>query len=151
MCTDDPKTKSIKGEYEGHFWQLIGGQIEGNETVLEAAVREVFEETGIRKENIKFGPLVWFGEVDLVLHGTPTHIKQQFIVARTKQKTHTLSNLTPSETKVVKHLEWFSFDRIANSAEIIYPVLIVNYLPDILAGRYPKEPFEINLAAQTRG
>ena len=150
MCIDDPKKRSIGGEYKGPFWQLIGGQIEANETVLEAAVREVFEETGMSKEDIEFGPLVWFGELDLILYGKATHIKQQFIVARTKQKTVSLANLTQGETKVVKHLAWFSLDCIDNSGEIIYPVLLPDYLPDIIAGKYPEEPFEINLAVEVR-
>lgn len=102
------------------------------------------------KEDIEFGPLVWFGELDLILYGKPAHIKQQFIVARTKQKTLSLAHLTQGETKVVKHLAWFSLDCIVNSGEIIYPVLLPDYLPDIIAGKYPEEPFEINLAVEVR-
>lgn len=150
MHTDDPKTRPIGGEYRGPFWQLIGGQIEANETVVEAAVREVFEETGIGKQDIEFGPVVWFGELDLILHGTLTHLRQQFIVARTRQKTFSLANLTHGEPEIVKCLAWFSLDRIVSSDEIIFPILLPDYLPDIIAGNYPKEPFEINLAVEVR-
>ncbi len=150
MCMDDPKIKSIGAEYKGHFWTLIGGEIEANETVLDAAIREAFEETGMSKEDIEFGPLVWFGEFDLVMHDIPTHIKQQFIVARTKWRTFSLTNLTQYETEVVKYLEWFSYDRIANSGEQIYPVLLPNYLQDIIVGKYPEEPFEIDLAVEAK-
>jgi 8-oxo-dGTP pyrophosphatase MutT (NUDIX family) len=150
MCMDDPKTMSIDGGYRGHFWTLIGGQIEANETVLEAAIREVFEETGICKEEIQFGPLVWFGEFDMILHDIPIHIRQQFIVARTKRRSFSLTNLTQDETEVVKYLEWFSYDRILNSGEQIYPVLLPNYLQEIIAGKYPEEPLEIDLAAEAK-
>lgn len=149
MCIDDSKIKSIRGKYKGRFWTPIGGQIEANETVLEAAEREVFEETGISREDIEFGPVIWFGEFDLILYGKPTHMKQKFIVARTKQKTISLNNLTQDESGKVKHLAWFSLDRIKSSGEIIYPILLPDYLPDIIAGKYPKEPFEINLVKET--
>lgn len=145
MCIDDSKIRSIEGEYNGHFWVLIGGQIEANETVQDAAIREVFEETGIRKEDVEFGPIVWFGELNLMFNNKPTHIKEKFIVARTKKRTISLSNLVAHETQIVKQVAWFSFDQIINSSETIYPVLLPKYLPDIIAGKYPKEPLEINL------
>lgn len=146
MCIDDSKIRSIGGKYEGIFWVLIGGEMEANETVLDAAEREVFEETGIGRDNIKFGPIVWFGEKDLILYGKPTHIKEKYIVARTNKTTLSLANLVAHEAQIVKHLEWFSLKKITNSREIIYPVLLPKYLPDIIAGKYPKEPLEINLA-----
>ena len=58
MCINDPKTKSIGWKHSGHFWTLIGGQIEDNKTILEAAQRETLEETGINKEDIELGPSV---------------------------------------------------------------------------------------------
>ena len=150
MRIDDPQTKGVGEDYKGPFWCMIGGQIEAGESVLEAAARELFEETGIAAKDVNFGPIVWFGECDLILSGTPTHIKQQFIVARTKEKTLSLANLAPAEAKIVKQLAYFSLHDIINSDEIIYPVLLPAYLPDIIAGKYPEEPIEIKLASTAR-
>ncbi len=150
MCIDDPQTKGVGEDYKGPFWCMIGGEIEAGESVLQAATRELFEETGIAAKDVNFGPIVWFGECDLILSGTPTHITQQFIVARTKAKTLSLANLTPGEAKVVKQLAHFSLHDIVNSDEIIYPVLLPAYLPNIIAGKYPAEPIEINLASTAR-
>ena len=147
MCMDDPTITSISEKYTGRFWTLIGGEIEPNETIREAAEREVFEETGLAKEDIEFGPQVWRGELDLILKGKPTHIRQEFIVARTRRGEISLANLKGDEKKVVKQVSWFSLDRIINSSEVIHPVLLPKHLPDVIAGKYPKKPLEINLTA----
>jgi 8-oxo-dGTP pyrophosphatase MutT (NUDIX family) len=150
MCADDPKTTSAKGEYHGKFWFLVGGEIENGETIQEAAIRELHEETGITKNEVEFGPIVWFGEFDLVLNGILTHLKQTFIVARTKKKKVFLTKLNKWEKKAVKKLAWFSFEKIKNSDEIIYPVLLPRYLTKIISGKYPKQPIEIDLAYQPK-
>lgn len=148
MCIDDPKTRSIGREYKGYFWTLLGGGIEENEKVEEAAIRELFEETRLNKKDFELGPIVWFGELDLILYGKSAHIREKYIVARTKKKTVSSTNLTPDESKVVKNLKWFSLDQIINSKETIYPILLPKYLPDIIVGKYPEEPFEIKLEAK---
>jgi len=145
ICIDDPQTTTVKGEYHGRFWDLIGGEIESYESIQEAALREIYEETGITKKEIELGPIVWVGELDLVLAGTLTHLKQRFIVARTKQKNVSLANLTQAEQAVVKKVAWFSLEEIKNSTEVIYPVLLPQYLPDIISGKYPEQPLEIDL------
>ena len=145
MCIDDPQTKPIKEKYKGPFWTLVGGEIKKEETLLEAATRELFEETGINKKNVLFGPVVWFGEFDLLVYGKPTHMKQTFIVAKTKQKDVFLAKLTASEKKTVKNLVWFSLEKIMNRGEIIYPIVLPDYLPNIIKEIYPKKPIKINL------
>ena len=45
--------KRIKTISEGGKWGLVGGFIDRNETIKQAAAREVFEETGWRIENLK--------------------------------------------------------------------------------------------------
>ena len=146
MRIDDPRTKGIGEDYKGPFWTMIGGQIEPGESVLEAAARELFEETGISGKGVSFGPIVWFGEYDLILYGKPTHIKQRFIVAKTKQQALSLANLTQDEAKIVTQLAYFSLHDIIHSNEIIYPIPLPDYLPDIIAGKYPRDPIEINLS-----
>ena len=148
MCADDPRTTSIDGKYHGQFWFTIGGKIEEGESMQEAALREVYEETGIPREKIELGPVVWLGEFDLVLAGTPTRIKQTFIVARTTQNNVSLDHLTPEEKAVIKKTAWFSLEEIKNCPDVIYPVLLPQYLPDILAGNYPEKPLEIDLGKQ---
>ena len=39
MCMDDPTITSINERYGGHFWTLIGGEIEPYETIRDAAER----------------------------------------------------------------------------------------------------------------
>ena len=124
MCMDDPTITSIGEKYHGRFWTLIGGEIEPNETIRDAAEREVFEETGLTRDDIEFGPQVWSGELDLILKGKPAHIRQEFIVARTRRRDISLVNLTGDEKEVVKQVSWFSLDRIINSGEVIHPVLL---------------------------
>ena len=68
MCADDPKTTSKDGKYHGQFWFPVGGEINPKESIEEAARREIYEETGLRE--VEFGPIVWFGEFDLILAGT---------------------------------------------------------------------------------
>lgn len=148
MCADDPKTTSIDGKYHGRFWFTVGGKIENGETLEQAALREIKEETGIAENEVSLGPVVWFGEFDLILDGTLTHLKQTFIVAKTKKHKVALTSPTDWEKETIKGLAWFSLEKIQNCTEIIYPVLLPKYLPDILKGNYPATPLEIDLAVQ---
>lgn len=146
MYVDDPKTTSADGSYRGAFWCSIGGEIESGEDVKDAAIRELKEETGLNIKDVTFGPIVWFGEFKMMLYGQMTQLKQQFIVAHTEKTQITLKYLTPEEKKVVKKLSWFSLDNIKSSKEIIYPIGLENYLPDILARNYPSQPIWFDLA-----
>ncbi len=145
MYINDPKTTSMDGKYKGNFYTLIGGSMESEETIEETIIREIFEETGLKQNEITLGPIVWYGEFDLILAGMPTHIKQKFIVAKTINKNVSLKHLTSYEKDVVEKLEWFSLEQIKNSKRIIYPIGLEQYLPDIITNRYPKEPIKINL------
>lgn len=146
MCAEDPKTRSKDGSYYGRFWFPVGGQIEASETALQAATRELFEETGLQEHEVTFGPIVWFGEFEMILSGTLTRLKQQFIVAHTHQKSTSLQYLTEAEKCVIKQSRWFSLNEIRTHDEVIYPVVLKDYVSDILHEKYPQQPIEIDLA-----
>lgn len=148
IYADHPSTTTVDGIYHGPFWLNVGGEIEQGETLQEAAIREVFEETGIRKEQVALGPVVWFGEFDLLLAGRLTRLKPRFIVAKTSETNVSFQNITKAEKTFMKKAAWFSLDQITNSSDIIYPIVLPQYLPDILKGKYPKRPIEIDLSKQ---
>jgi len=146
MHIDDPKTTNINGKYYGSFWNPIGGTIEENESLEDAAIREVHEETGIVLTYSDLGPIVWYGAFDLVLNGILTHIKQSYIIAKTNEKGVHLENLTDDEKEVVLKLKWFSLKDLYGCEEIIYPVVLLNYVEDIFSGKFPKNPLKIDLS-----
>ena len=93
MRTDDEEIKNKDGSFNGCFWQMVGGGIEEGETLQEAAYRELYEETGLKKEDVVLEDIAWYGEVDLFMYGVKTRIKQSFVPARTKKLSVSLENL----------------------------------------------------------
>ena len=142
---DDPKTTSIDGTYRGSFWCLVGGGPESDESVQETALREIYEETGIAEIDITLGPIVWHASFDFILAGKPTHAEEIFIVAKTRNHKIASAGLTELEKSVIQRFKWFSLDEIKNCKEPIYPVSLVHYLPDILAGKYSEKPIQIDV------
>ncbi|MBN1914638.1 MAG: NUDIX domain-containing protein [Parachlamydiales bacterium] len=148
MCAHDPKVTSKDGIYHGRFWFPIGGGIEQGETIQDTAIREIFEETSLTPDQFDIGPIVWHGTFDLIIQETLTHLEQTFIVVHTKIRNVMMRKLDEWEQKSVKTISWFSYEDLCTTQEIIYPVVLKDYLPDILNEKYPKTPLELDLGKQ---
>jgi hypothetical protein len=146
LQVDDPSTFPKNGSYQGKFWFTLGGEIEPTESALEAASRELYEETGIESSEVEFGPVVWFGDFELIVKNKLTHLKQQFIVATTKQTKICFKSLSEAEKKTIVGHQWFDLNGIRSKAFPIYPVTLKNHLPDILEKKYPLKPIKIDLS-----
>lgn len=145
ILVDDPKISPIGGKNSGPFWCMVGGGIESGETIQDAAIREIYEETGILEKDILLGPVVWQYSFDFIRSGVPTNMQEIFIVARTKINKIKPANLTEWEKASIKDIKWFSLDEIKDCKKIIYPIFLAQYLPDILAGHYPEKIINLDL------
>ena len=145
------RNKKLNGEVEKYndgFWQMIGGKIEDGEDYNAAIKREIFEETSITEDKLELGPLVFKGQMVFNINGEPNDLRQSFMVVHTSTSNVSLDNLTEDEKPELKKLKWFSYDEIKNCNEIIYPVVLPNYLKDIIEEKYPLEVLEIDIAKQ---
>lgn len=99
--------KRAKGDYVG-LWSLPGGKIELNEHVSQAAVREIYEESGIKSS---FKNHLGFVSEHLIENGEVT---KHFLLH--------VCELTPESVDLIEgyegKLEWFDLNQL-NKDEII--------------------------------
>lgn len=90
--------KTIEGTrflilYHGHmYWNFPKGKIEKEEHSFQAALRETYEETGLRKNDLHFSPLFKTKErFVFVRKGKKVHKMVIFYLAETKKRSISLS------------------------------------------------------------
>ena len=131
---------------ENPFWFTVGGGIDEGESLEEAAFREIYEETGITKDQVKLGPIVWKGELDYPADDNQLmRHKQKFIVAKTQKTKVYAAQPTEWEKKFAGEMSWFSLEKIKKSKETIFPKQLQKHLPDIISEKYPQKLIDIHL------
>lgn len=124
------------------FWFTVGGGIEAGETLVEAARREIAEETGFC--DAALGPVVWRDEIVLPDQtGEPWLLRQSYLVARTLGGEPSPDGWQPLEREFTDDMRWWSLAELQATGETVYPVGIAELLADVLAGRFAPEPLLI--------
>ncbi len=137
----------IRGEWGNDtgkpIWITLGGGLEEGESVMDAAIREAWEESGI--EDIEIGPAVAYIETMGWLNKQPCLFRETFVAAHAPTAETRQDNWTEIERKVVAELRWWTLDELRATDEIVLPTMLVDLLPDVIAGRYPEEMLRITL------
>jgi 8-oxo-dGTP diphosphatase len=121
------------------FWFTIGGGVEPGESIAEAAAREIVEETGLA--DAVLGPVAWRRDVIMDdAEGEPWLLQEHYVVAHTAGGAPSRAGWLPHETLLADDLRWWTLEELRQTDEIVFPEMIADLLPDVLAGSTPPEP-----------
>ena len=129
----------VGGAIERGIWITPGGGLEPGETHDEAALRELWEETGVVAD---LGPCVWVPQHTFRFGGRLLDERERIFVVRVETAEVHNANWQPEEHDFLAAHRWWSLDEIAASDEWFAPRRIRELLPDIIAGRYPTKPID---------
>lgn len=126
------------------WWELPGGGIDSGETYLEAAVREINEETGLVLDPAQVSPPTW--RRDSTWRSAGSRRLQHEVVVLARVSAHRPAIIdggrTPEEVEDFVAARWWGVDEIAQSRVRFYPGRLPELLPQFLAGERIDEPFE---------
>jgi 8-oxo-dGTP pyrophosphatase MutT (NUDIX family) len=112
-------------------WFTIGGGVEPGETLMQAAAREIVEETGFT--DAALGPVLWRGEQILLdRQQRPVRFLEHFILARCAGGEPSRAGWQALEREFVDDIRWWSHADLAKAAEPVFPRDLVTRLADIL-------------------
>ena len=121
------------------IWVPPGGGAEGDESPEEAALRELWEEVGLR--DVRLGPCVWRRRLRMDLGEGLRDFDEHFFFCRIDS--HEVGdhvNVDSAEAAMVTASRWWTADEIEASSEYFAPRELGRLLRPLLAGDFPAEP-----------
>jgi 8-oxo-dGTP pyrophosphatase MutT (NUDIX family) len=128
----------------GTAWELPGGGIEAGETFIQAAIRELREETGFEISPECIDVPRWRRRVSYVYRGTRWLQQEMVALVRPVDVPQIVqgSHRVGAEKEDVLNARWWPVQEIVTSEERFYPRSLPTLLVDFLRGESIEEPLE---------
>ena len=120
----DPADRS-----RGEWWFTPGGGLDEGEQPLDAARRELAEETGLQLPPEAFGPVVHARVTEFTFAGVRCRQDEVYFLARVDRHEVDHAGFTPLEVESVLGSRWWPRAELAATGDTVYPA----ELPAVLA------------------
>jgi 8-oxo-dGTP pyrophosphatase MutT (NUDIX family) len=140
FCGSDP---ALPDGPAPRWWFTVGGAAQPGETLTEAAVRELAEETGLRVEPAEMVGPVWRRDAVIDFNGSVIRSEEMFFVHRTRRFEPSASGRTALERCYIHGHRWCDETMIRElvaEGETVYPLQLgellseANALADVQGG-----------------
>ncbi|MCX2932885.1 NUDIX domain-containing protein [Mycobacterium sp. CVI_P3] len=145
FCGSDP---AVTGGVAPRWWFTVGGQALPGERLVDAAVREIAEETGLRVDPAQMVGPVWRRDSLIDFNGAVLSSQEFYFVHRTARFEPTAAGRTQLELRYIHGHRWCdsaTIDQLAAAGQTVYPLQLgellveANRLADGHGGEAAKE------------
>jgi 8-oxo-dGTP pyrophosphatase MutT (NUDIX family) len=133
FCGSDPALPDGSDDPAPRWWFTVGGAAQQGETLPQAAVRELEEETGLRVDPAQMIGPVWRRDAVIDFNGSVIRSEEMFFVHRTRRFEPSAAGRTGLERAYIHGHRWCDATMIAElvaKGETVYPLQLGELLEE---------------------
>ncbi|ATZ96554.1 MULTISPECIES: NUDIX hydrolase [Dickeya] len=126
-------------------WELPGGGVLAGESITQAVIRELYEETGITLSASSVSSPLWKRDVLYTYRGERRLQHEAICCARIEIAPQTIDERYREPFEREDHLryQWWPLGELRVSQETFYPITLPRHADALIAGRIIDEPLEV--------